>query len=211
MSAKSPKDYEFEHEPLRRQFLTIPNLLTALRIAIVPLIIYLLRYTDRALIHHLIATGLFSVALITDYLDGFLARKTERVTLIGKLMDPLADKLIITSGLILLVSLRLLSPLLAIVMISREMYVNSLRSFASARGIMISASHTAKAKTFMQAIAIAFLMLGKDFTFLNIPWRLIGNILIYLALVLAILSALDYSIRFYYLVKQQTEEKGAEI
>ncbi|HBK86188.1 MAG TPA: CDP-diacylglycerol--glycerol-3-phosphate 3-phosphatidyltransferase, partial [Firmicutes bacterium] len=140
-----------------------------------------------------IAAGIFIVAASTDGLDGYLARKRKEVTNLGKLLDPLADKLLITAALISLVESGVLPAWVAIVIISRELAVTGLRALAAAEGVIIHASPVAKLKTISQIVAIVGLLID------NFPFSLIGfpftSIAVWVAIVLTIWSGLEYFIR----------------
>ena len=168
-----------------------PNQLTLFRIAAVPIIIILMLFPNR--ICTLIAGLLFSAAAITDYLDGFLARKRGLVTTLGKVMDPVADKLLVSSAFIMLTSLGWVPAWMACIIIGRELAVNGLRNIIAEKGEDLSASNLGKYKTGFQIAAIIPLMIHYPFLGLNV--QVIGNLFLWGALVFTIWSGADYFIR----------------
>jgi CDP-diacylglycerol--glycerol-3-phosphate 3-phosphatidyltransferase len=168
-----------------------PNQLTLFRIAAVPVIIVLLLFPNR--ICTLIAGFLFSAAAITDYLDGFLARKRGLVTTLGKIMDPVADKLLVSSAFILLTSLGWVPAWMACIIIGRELAVTGLRNIIAEKGEDLSASNLGKYKTGFQIAAIIPLMIHYPFFGLNV--QVIGTLFLWGALVFTIWSGADYFIR----------------
>lgn len=168
--------------------MNIANKLTLLRIILIPIFIYLLLegYTVAAFI-------MFSIASLTDFLDGYLARKYNLVTNFGKFMDPLADKLLVTSALVCFVQLGLLNSWVVIIILSREFIVSIFRAIAAAEGIVIAASWWGKAKTISQMFMVIVLLLNNyPFEWLHIP---MDQILIYVATILTVISGYDYIVK----------------
>lgn len=168
-----------------------PNKLTLFRIAVIPIIIILLLFPNR--ICTLIAALLFSAAAITDYLDGFYARKRGLVSTLGKVMDPVADKLLVSSAFIMLASLGWVPAWMACIIIGRELAVTGLRNIIAHKGEDISASHLGKYKTGFQIAAIIPLMIHYPFISLNV--QVIGTLFLWGALVFTIWSGADYFIK----------------
>lgn len=171
--------------------MNLANKLTLTRIFLVPVfMIFLLtkiQYGEYA------AAIIFTLAALTDRLDGYIARKHNQVTKLGKLIDPLADKLLITGALISLVQLGKLSAWIATIIIAREFVITGLRSIAASEGIIIAASLLGKLKTISQIIAIlAILMDNYPFGMVGIPFV---DISIWVAVALTILSAAEYIYR----------------
>ncbi|NLY54143.1 MAG: CDP-diacylglycerol--glycerol-3-phosphate 3-phosphatidyltransferase [Firmicutes bacterium] len=168
--------------------MTLANRITIMRIILVPVFLYFV--LESIPYGTFIAAGIFILAASTDGLDGYLARKRKEITNLGKLLDPLADKLLITAALISLVESGVLPAWVAIVIISRELAVTSLRALAAAEGIIIQASPIAKLKTISQIVAIVGLLLD------NYPFSLIGfpftNIAVWVSIVLTAWSGVDY-------------------
>ena len=138
------------------EFATTPNLLTLVRMVCVPIVVGLLFVGTP---HYDLAAALvFGVASITDYFDGYIARMQKSVTVYGKLMDPLADKFLVVSCLIMLQYLDRLHPIPVILLICRELAITGLRALASAEGVILSASQSAKWKTATQMLALPLMM-----------------------------------------------------
>jgi CDP-diacylglycerol---glycerol-3-phosphate 3-phosphatidyltransferase len=163
--------------------LNLPNALTLLRILAVPVVVVaLLGETPNG---DALAAGVFALAALTDGLDGYFARSRDAVTTFGKLMDPLADKLLITGALVSLVSLDRLDAWVAMVIIAREIAVTGLRAIAAERGIVIAASWLGKVKTVLQIAAVIALIATN-------PAPTWVNILVYVALAVTVISGVDY-------------------
>jgi CDP-diacylglycerol--glycerol-3-phosphate 3-phosphatidyltransferase len=163
--------------------LNLPNVLTLLRILAVPVVVVaLLGETPNG---DALAAAVFALAAATDGLDGYFARSRDAVTTFGKLMDPLADKLLVTAALISLVSLHRLEAWVAMVIIAREIAVTGLRGIAAERGIVIAASWLGKLKTVLQ-IAAVIALIAAD------PAPAWVDALVYLALAVTVLSGADY-------------------
>ena len=136
--------------------LNLPNALTLLRILLVPVVVVAL--LDETPNGDAIAAGVFALAALTDTLDGYIARQRDAVTTFGKLMDPIADKLLVAASLIALVSLDRLAAWIAMVIIAREFAVTGLRMVAAEQGVVIQASWLGKVKTILQVAAIICLI-----------------------------------------------------
>lgn len=156
-----------------------------------------------------VAAGLvFSAASITDYFDGYLARIQKVETIYGKLMDPLADKFLVVSSLILLQHLGRIHPITVILLICREMAITGLRALASAEGVVIGASASAKWKTATQMVAIPMIM-AQD-AFFGIPFKGLGTFLLYVSLGISLWSAQDYVVHFFRGLKETRKQKAAQ-
>ncbi|MBI2712421.1 MAG: CDP-diacylglycerol--glycerol-3-phosphate 3-phosphatidyltransferase [Bdellovibrio sp.] len=187
-------------------FNTAPNLLTLVRIVFVPIVVGILFIRDPR--WDLVAGILFGVASITDYFDGYLARSQNVVTIYGKLMDPLADKFLIVSSLIMLQDLGRIHPIVVILLICRELAITGLRALASAEGVIISASDSAKWKTATQMVAIPFIMAQSGL--FGLPLGPIGIVLLYISLGISLWSAKDYVVDFFKALKQSRILKSRE-
>lgn len=185
--------------------MNLPNKLTIIRLIFVPLfvVIYLIPYqtfgisiptfdvlsTQLSLLD-IILFLIFTIAALTDYLDGFLARKNNLVTTFGKFIDPIADKLIVNTALLLLASSHDISILIPIIMIARDTIVDAIRLIASQKNVVLAASFLGKAKTMTQMIAIALLLLNNViFDYIGIP---MASIMIWLATIISVISGIDY-------------------
>jgi len=175
-----------------KDILTHPNNLTLFRIAAGPLIVVLLLFPGR--LFTLVAAALFSAGAITDFLDGFIARRRGLESNFGKVMDPLADKLLVSSAFIMLASLGWIPGWIVCIIIGRELAVTGLRLIAAQQGKDISASRLGKYKTGFQIAAIIPLLI--HFQYLTIDFHAIGGVFLWAALVLTLLSGADYFIRF---------------
>jgi CDP-diacylglycerol---glycerol-3-phosphate 3-phosphatidyltransferase len=160
-----------------------PNFLTVVRILLVPVLVVAL--LSRAANGDIFAAIVFAVASITDFVDGYLARSRDSVTTFGKLMDPLADKLLIVAALISLVSLHRLAAWVAMVIIARELAVTVMRMGATQAGVIIAASNLAKVKTCVQIAAILAVIAVHG----HPTWV---EVLVYAAVAITVISGLDY-------------------
>jgi CDP-diacylglycerol--glycerol-3-phosphate 3-phosphatidyltransferase len=174
-----------------QNLLSGPNQLTLFRIAAVPIIIILMLFPGRAFTF--IAALFFSGAAITDYLDGFWARKRGMVTTFGKIMDPVADKLLVSSAFIMLTALGWVPSWMTCIIIGRELAVTGLRNIIAEKGEDLSASNLGKYKTGFQIAAIIPLMI--HYPFLGINVQVVGKLFLWGALVFTIWSGADYFIR----------------
>ncbi|QGT99645.1 CDP-diacylglycerol--glycerol-3-phosphate 3-phosphatidyltransferase [Candidatus Syntrophocurvum alkaliphilum] len=172
--------------------MNLPNILTISRILLVPVFVLILLinvpYGDY------LAAAVFIIAALTDSLDGYLARKWKQVTKLGIILDPLADKLLITAALISLVELGKIPGWIAIVIIGREFAVSGLRAVKAEDGIVIPASKLGKLKTITQVVAVLLIILQNIYySFINIP---LGDYAIYIAVVITIASGLEYFYKY---------------
>jgi CDP-diacylglycerol--glycerol-3-phosphate 3-phosphatidyltransferase len=177
--------------------LNLPNVLTVLRICAVPVIVVAL--LDETPHGDALAAAVFSLAAITDGLDGYIARRRQEITTFGKLMDPLADKLLIVAALIALVSLDRLAAWIAMVIIARELAVTGLRSIAAEKGVVIAASWLGKVKTALQVAAVVALIVWD-------PAPLGVDLLVYAALAATVISGADY----FFGLRSRLDEHRAE-
>jgi CDP-diacylglycerol---glycerol-3-phosphate 3-phosphatidyltransferase len=168
----------------------LPNFLTLVRILLIPVfvVIFLAPTPDRSLL----AAIIFTVAAVTDLLDGYIARRTGQVTKLGKLLDPLADKLLVLSALILLVNIDRVSAVVALLIIARELAVTGIRAIAAGERLIIAAEVTGKYKMALQVVAIVMLILeGTGLAELG-NLHLAGTGTLYLSLVLGYISGGQY-------------------
>ncbi len=171
----------------------LANKLTFLRMLMAPLIVILLYFEGPAFC--IVAALAFIFASLTDMVDGYIARRENMVTTLGKFLDPLADKVLICSVLIMLVRLDWVPAWLVIIMVCRELVVTGLRAMAIDEGIVLAADEYGKIKTFLQAIAIVPLII--HYPFLGLDLQPIGTFLLYLSLLLAVYSGGNYIYSFY--------------
>ncbi len=168
-------------------------MLTLVRILFVPVVIFFLFFRDP--VWDIVAALTFSVAAITDYFDGYIARKRKLITVYGKLMDPLADKFLVVCSLVMLQQLERIPAIVVMILICRELAITSLRALASAEGVIIAASGSGKLKTILQMVAIPFIM-AKPGLF-GIPLHAIGQVLLYISLAISLWSAREYILGFF--------------
>ncbi len=171
----------------------IPNLLSIFRLLAIPFVVFFLFFPGP--LASFMAALIFSLASLTDLLDGYIARQQKTETPIGKLLDPMADKLLITSAMIMLISLERIPAWIVVLIVGREIAVTGLRGIASVQGIVIAASKWGKAKTVLQSIALIGLIL--HYEYLGIDFHLLGMILLVIALLITLWSGLDYFLKFY--------------
>ena len=181
--------------------MNLPNILTVARIVLVPfLMVVLLTRFEGELVFgvakEIVGAAIFGVAAFTDWLDGYLARRRNQVTQLGQLMDPLADKLLITAALVSLVQMGMASAWMVAVILGRELAITVLRSVAYVRGVTIPASSLGKVKMGTQVFAILLLILGRQ---VWLFW-VVGQIALWVVLATALWSAVDYYRRFSHIV-----------
>ncbi|UOQ47810.1 CDP-diacylglycerol--glycerol-3-phosphate 3-phosphatidyltransferase [Gracilibacillus caseinilyticus] len=183
--------------------MNIPNKITLSRILLIPIFILLLSYpfewgiwevAEQSIpISHLAAVIIFAIASATDWLDGYYARKYQLVTNLGKFLDPMADKLLVSAAFILLVELGIAPAWIVIIIISREFAVTGLRLVAAGEGVVLAAGQLGKLKTVFQILAIIVLLLHNvPFSAVDVP---VDIILLYVALIFTIVSGLEYFIK----------------
>jgi CDP-diacylglycerol--glycerol-3-phosphate 3-phosphatidyltransferase len=169
----------------------LPNALTVLRIFLVPLLVVVL--LTRFEWHLYFGAAIYGLAVLTDFLDGFLARKRNEVTRLGILLDPLADKLLNAAALLSLVELGLAPAWVVMIILAREIAVTGLRNVAAGRGLLIRASGLGKAKMVAQVTAILVLLLSRPLPMLRIP----GLVALAVVVAVTLVSGADYFLRFW--------------
>jgi CDP-diacylglycerol--glycerol-3-phosphate 3-phosphatidyltransferase len=183
--------------------MNVPNALTILRIFFVPLLVAAL-VQDKgafAVTKEWLALAIFLVAAGTDLLDGYLARRWKQVTTVGTLLDPIADKLLISAALISLVQVRVLPAWMAILIVGREFAVSGLRQIAAAEGYTIKASDLGKTKMLSQVVAVSCMLLAVRHPAMHLP----GMIAMWVVVVFAMLSAVSYFRKFWRKVDERTK------
>ena len=173
-----------------QESLNVPNLLTLTRILLIPVFVVLFATPDPE--RSLMAAIVFVVAAVTDLLDGYLARRSGQVTKLGKLLDPIADKMLVLSALILLVNVDRVSALVAILIIARELAVTGVRAIAASEGFIIAAETTGKYKMALQVVAIVMLILEGTVVAEYGNLHLAGIATLYLSLLLGYVSGAQY-------------------
>lgn len=187
---------------LRDGMFNLPNLLTLARIAIVPVFIVFMFFDSRDA--GFWAAALFSVAAVTDAVDGWLARRWDVETSFGKFLDPLADKLIVMSALVMMIPMGRVPAWAVFMILARDVIVSGIRSIASVEGTVIAASDLGKYKTIFQMVAIVALLLHYDYYwFFGLKWEIfhvsmqnVGLFYFYISLGLTVWSGVEYVLGF---------------
>lgn len=182
--------------------LNLPNMLTMMRIATIPLLALLLMSPTRSA--GFWAAAVFALASITDWLDGYLARRMGIVTVFGKFLDPIADKLIVMAALIMILPYGRVPAWMVLIILGREIIITGLRGIASSEGIVIQASDLGKFKTIFQIVAILGLLLHYDYNWffgikhalLQVNMHNVGMFYLWIATLLTVWSGADYLARF---------------
>lgn len=189
--------------------MNIPNKITISRILLIPIIIILLTVPfdwgtwdigESSLpVSHFVAAIIFIFASVTDWVDGYYARKYNLVTNLGKFLDPLADKLLISAALISLVELDLAGAWLVILIISREFAITGLRLVAAGEGIVLAASQMGKLKTWVQIIAASALLLHNfPFSYIGFPF---AQVALYAAMIITVISGVEYFMKNWHVMR----------
>jgi CDP-diacylglycerol---glycerol-3-phosphate 3-phosphatidyltransferase len=181
---------------LVQEFWNLPNILTLGRILLIPLFVWLLYKADP--LSSLLAAVVFAVASITDIIDGYLARRWNLITVVGKFMDPLADKLIAMAALVMMVRLGRIAAWMVVVLLARELIISGLRTIAASEGMVIAAGQEGKWKTSLQLVGIISLCVHYEHTvdwgFYASPvnFNKVGQVLVYLSAAFSVWSAVVY-------------------
>ncbi len=173
--------------------MNLPNALTLLRIFLVPVLVVVLLTRARAPGGLFLGAGIFGLAVLTDYLDGYFARRRNQVTKLGIILDPLADKLLTAAAFLSLVEMGLVPAWMVMIILGRELAVTGLRNVAAGRGILIGASPLGKGKMVSQVVAIFLLLLSRPFPQL----RVLAIATLWVVVVLTLVSGVDYFVRFW--------------
>lgn len=179
--------------------MNLPNKLTILRVILIPFFVVFMLAPYFTGYGNYIAVAIFIIASITDFLDGYIARRDNLVTNFGKFMDPLADKLLVCSALICLVETGQLPAWIVIIIIAREFIISGFRLIASDNGVVIAASYWGKFKTVFQMIMVIMLIINVA----NPVYQIIATIVTYIALILTVVSLVDYIIKNKGVLKDQ--------
>ncbi|MBP9682726.1 MAG: CDP-diacylglycerol--glycerol-3-phosphate 3-phosphatidyltransferase [Bacteriovorax sp.] len=188
------------HHPNEWEIDNLPNRLTMLRVILIPIILLSLFFNQSdyawAIAHtkwlNYIAAWTFVAASITDFFDGYIARKKNIVTVFGSFLDPIADKFLVISSLIMLLALERVHVLIVLVLVLREMYITALRLLAMEKGLSVPVGTLGKWKTATQMVGVPLLMAHDQPWGIDMP--LLGTVAIYLASLFSLYSALEYSI-----------------
>jgi CDP-diacylglycerol--glycerol-3-phosphate 3-phosphatidyltransferase len=198
--------------PLRQELTDLPNVITLARIGLIPLILILVDNNSPG--RSAVAAIVFIVAAVTDALDGYLARRMNLVTVVGKFLDPLADKLIVLATLVWLVAAGRVPAWLVVLLMSRELAITGLRAIASSRGLVIAAGAGGKTKTALQLVGISFLLVHFRYPIVLFDFTLdfheVGIYVLYLSLAMSLISAFEYFKFFARAAAEQAEELEAQ-
>ncbi len=179
--------------PEKREIYNLPNTISMLRLGVIPVLFLLLLSPGPVL--SLVIAMLFITAAVTDLLDGYIARRYKIITTMGKFLDPIADKLIVNTAMILMIPIGRIPAWIVAIIIIRDFAVDGIRSIASSEGMIIQASKLGKRKTLCQIFAISALMI--HFPILGADAHVVGMVILSIALVLTVSSGTDYFIKFY--------------
>lgn len=212
--AEAANDTRPGRKSVAEDALNLPNLLTLGRVAAIPFFVWLLDSPTPE--RGFWACLVFTAAAVTDILDGYLARKLGVVSVLGKFLDPLADKLIVMAALVWLVSLARVPAWVVVLLLAREISVTGLRSVAASEGVVIGAGNEGKTKTALQMIGIVALVLGHPYhlSYLGIDFGIVdmvhvGQLLIYLSLLFSFASAAQY-VRLFFAAVEAKHQRSRD-
>ena len=187
-----------------KSIFNLPNSLTLFRVACIPVLVILLFFPNK--LTSFLAALVFALASISDLLDGFLARRRQLVTTFGKFLDPLADKLIVSAALIMLIPLGRAPAWMVVVIVGRELAITGLRSMAVSEGKVISADELGKKKMVFQIVAILGLLL--HYEYFSINFHAVGMFFLWLAVILTLWSGFNYFRRFWDVLEENASKTG---
>jgi len=172
----------------------LPIGLTLARIVLVPFVVMFLISSSR--VHVILAAVIFIAAALTDWLDGLIARRRNQVTTLGKLLDPVADKLLVAAALVALVQIETVPAWMVFVIVGRELAVTGLRAVSASAGVIVPASLLGKYKTVSQYVAVTLLILERGVPAEYVPFHWLSGAALWIALALTVVSGIDYFVRF---------------
>lgn len=198
------------YERFRREVLNLPNMITIGRLFLIPPVLWWMDIVDPHLC--VLSAMLFMLAAVLDIIDGWLARRAGLVTVFGKFVDPLADKMMVAAVLVYLAADGRMPPWLVAVLLIRDFYINGLRSLASSEGVVIAASAGGKAKTAFQMVGICMLLLHYRYRMPGfdamVDFHRLGLVLLGLSVVLSLVSAVQYTLGFGEAMAQANQKQG---
>ena len=177
-----------KRKPFRKVIFNLPNTLSLMRMVCIPVVVVCLLFPGRW--GSFLAALFFGGAFITDFLDGYFARRYGDVTVLGKFLDPLADKILVTVTMIMLIPLERIPAWVVMLIIVREIAVTGLRSIAASEGVVIQASSLGKYKTIFQAVALVLLCL--HYPYFGLDLHVVGMVILWVALIFTIWSGWAY-------------------
>lgn len=196
---------------LKAELTNLPNILTLLRILLIPAVLVFI--DNESPLRSFFASALYAASALTDFIDGYLARKWNQITLLGKFLDPLADKILVMATLVWMVPLGRIDAWLVVLLLARELSITGLRSVASSEGLVISARQLGKRKTALQMVGILCLIIHFRYPILflgaYVDFHQVGLYTIYISLVFSIFSAIEYIGLFARAVEQQAPRSSA--
>ncbi len=184
--------------------MTLPNILTLVRMALIP--VFLVAAAMGTPTGDIAALVIFIVASVTDWLDGYIARAKNQVTNFGKFVDPLADKLLVMSAMLVFVERGVMPTWAFVIILARELMITSLRTLAAADGVIIAASIWGKAKTVVQMVSIIFLLSGIEIPAGN--FMSAQDMVIYFMVIITAVSGIDYLVKGFSVIKDGISGKG---
>lgn len=190
--------------------LTTPNVLTLFRIGLVPVLVWLLTFTGP--VASAVAAGAFLIATLSDYLDGYIARNYGSVSLVGKFLDPMADKLIVSAALIMLAGMERFPRVpawIVVVLVGREIVVTAFRAMAATQGVVVAAEELGKYKMALQALAVEALLI--HYTYYHVNFFAAGMFLLWLAMALSLWSGGEYYVRLVRIMSGTAADEGTRI
>lgn len=179
--------------PEMRGVFNLPNTISLIRIGVIPILFFLLLSPGPLM--SLVIAVLFIAAALTDLMDGYVARRYHIETTMGKFLDPIADKLIVNTAMIMLIPIGRIPTWIVAIIIIRDFVVDGIRNISSSEGLIIAASPLGKRKTLCQIFAVSALMI--HYPFFGADAHAVGMVILYIALVLTLLSGIDYFVKFY--------------
>lgn len=182
--------------PENRRIINLPNTITMVRLCVLPVLFFLLLSPDQT--WSLVIAIIFIIVSFTDLLDGYVARRYQIVTTMGKFLDPIADKLVINTAMVLMIPIGRIPAWVVAIIIIRDFFVDGIRTIATSEGVVIQASWLGKQKTLCQVFAVSALMI--HYPFLGADAHAVGTALLFLALIMSIHSGMDYFLKFLKLV-----------
>ncbi len=200
-AARAERKYRRKNSILIKELWNLPNVLSMGRIAVIPLFVWLTYDADP--LSSMWAALVFGLAAATDVIDGFIARRWNMITVTGKLLDPLADKLMVSAALVMMTRLGRVPAWVVIVLLSRELMVSGLRQIAASEGLVISAGQEGKWKTSLQVVGLILLCthythdINFGFATYPVDCNLVGKIFVYLSTFFSVLSAGGYFRAFF--------------
>ena len=188
----------------KKNIFNLPNTLSFFRIGCIPLLVVLLFFPHKTT--SFLAALVFGLASISDLLDGFVARRHQMVTTFGQFLDPLADKLLVSAALIMLIPLGRVPAWMVLVIIGRELAIMGLRSVAGSEGKVITADHLGKQKMVLQTVAILGLLLHYDYYGVN--FHAVGMFFLWLAVIMTLWSGFNYFRNFWHVLEENDSDSA---